>query len=457
MKRKSGVLGVIVFSLLTGTSPTLSFAQQRQAAPDRATIERERVKAAADRDFVFETAVQGPELPPPGYPGDFVFLATEMNFGGKVIKGAPYSAQAVTESVQTLCDGNRIVNKSTAAIFRDSEGRTRREQTLRAVGAFANGGEPPQIIFITDPVAGTSYTLEPRTRTARQMPPMNFRFQVKAPAPGEEKTANVVMPPPADRVESGRFQVDRGQMGRAEMEIKASADQQFVWGWQRHAGVSESLGKQNVEGVEAEGTRSTTTIPAGEIGNERPIEIVNESWYSPELQTMVMTRHSDPRLGESTYRLTNIDRSEPAKSLFEVPADYTLKSAGADRVATSSSGGVAGGRVSVGEWSGGIRTMSRGELPGVVLNNKAISLPQPAYPQLARTANANGNVAVEVTVDEEGNVVAAKAVFGHPLLQAAAVEAARNAKFTPNKLLGQPVKLQGVLIYTFSSDSTQQK
>ena len=90
----------------------------------------------------------------------------------------------------------------------------------------------------------------------------------------------------------------------------------------------ESLGMQTVEGVEAEGTRYTTTIPAGEIGNELPIEMVFESWYSPELQTVIMSKHSDPRTGENTYRLTNINRSEPPHSLFEVPADYTIQEAG---------------------------------------------------------------------------------------------------------------------------------
>ncbi len=87
----------------------------------------------------------------------------------------------------------------------------------------------------------------------------------------------------------------------------------------------ESLGKQMMEGVEAEGTRTIATIPAGTLGNEQPIQIVSERWYSPELQTVVMTRHSDPRVGETTFRLTNINRGEPARSLFEVPADYTVK------------------------------------------------------------------------------------------------------------------------------------
>lgn len=88
---------------------------------------------------------------------------------------------------------------------------------------------------------------------------------------------------------------------------------------------TESLGRQDIGAVEADGTKSTVTIAAGEIGNERPIEIVSERWYSPELQTVVMTRHIDPRFGETSYRLTNINRTEPARALFEVPAGYTVE------------------------------------------------------------------------------------------------------------------------------------
>jgi TonB family protein len=457
MNKQLRVLGVIVLGLLVGISATLSFAQEKQSAPDRAGSERERTRErqpAPDRDvrFEMEREMQGPEgmPPPPGMPGDFVFLATEMSFGGKVVKGAPYSAQAVTESTQTLSDGNRIVNKSTAAIYRDSEGRTRREQTIRAVGAFANGAEAPQIIFINDPVAGTSYTLDPRTHVARKMPPMNFRFQFKTPAPGEGKGVTVIEPPLPDRVErrteSARVEIERGEMGRAEFGFKAAPDTQFIWGWRNEVAKSESLGKQNIEGVEAEGTRSTVTIPAGEIGNERPIEIINERWYSSELQTVVMTRHSDPRMGESSYRLTNIDRSEPAKSLFEVPADYTFKSGPA--MAVDSLGGSIGTTATY---------RSTGAITGGVLNGRATSLPIPPYPPVARAAHASGSVTVEVTIDEEGNVVSARAVSGHPLLQAASVAAARNAKFTPTKMSGQAVKVQGVLVYSFKDTVPQPK
>jgi TonB family protein len=446
MKKELGVIA-IVLAIFVSISATLSFAQQKQSAPDRERVEREKtIERQEDSEVRFEIEREmqsGPDGPPPGVPGDFVFFATEMNFAGKAVKGAPYSAQAITESVQTLSDGNRIVNKSTAAIYRDSEGRTRREQSLRAIGSLANGSEGPQTILINDPVAGTSYTLDPRTHVARKMPRMLFKFDRKVPAPAGEKPGSgagmgvgvMREPPSIGRVGPGRIEIERAQV--PEM---AGSDTQFIWGSGNHEAKAEALGKQNVEGVEAEGTRSTVTIPAGEIGNDRPIEIVNERWYSPELQTVVMTRHSDPRFGESSYRLTNIDRSEPARSLFEVPGDYTFKSGGP----------------MPGDNIGGIDTVTSfrptAAIQGGLLNGKAITLPVPAYPAIARAAQASGNVKVEVTIDEDGNVVAARAVSGHPLLQAASVAAARNAKFTPTKLSGQAVKVQGVLVYTFKSE-----
>ena len=88
-------------------------------------------------------------------------------------------------------------------------------------------------------------------------------------------------------------------------------------------------------------------------------------------------------------------------------------------------------------------------ISGGVLNGKAISKPQPAYPAIAKAAKASGTVTVQVTVDESGNVISASAVSGHPLLKASAVAAARQAKFSPTKLSGQPVKVTGVITYNF--------
>ena len=296
---------------------------QAKSEPD-IVIERDEVMIAGPGE-----GMPMPGIGPLGRPGSdtFVFVSSEMSFGGKVVKGAPYSAQAVTESIQTLSDGNRIVRKNTAAVYRDSEGRTRREQTLGAIGPFAAAGDPPQTFFINDPVAGVNYILEPRTRTARKLMVHGFAGKLpdRFPAPS---TRVAVIAPPAPP--SGNVRVpEEVFMAPAPPAAPNALPHREVFSYQ-HAPTEakkESLGKQMIEGVEAEGTRTTVTIPADEIGNELPIQIVTERWYSPELQTAVMTRHRDPRFGETIYRLTNINRSEPARTLFEVPSDYTIKEA----------------------------------------------------------------------------------------------------------------------------------
>lgn len=323
MKR---VLGTLVSAALSVSGiASVAFAQQpQQPAPEGGIVLRQ------------ERILQGPEGGPP--PRDFVFIASE-GFGGKVVTGAPYSADSVTETVQTLADGNRIVNKITSQVYRDSEGRTRRDQTLKGLGPIGSGEEPLQTIFINDPVAGVTYSLDSNTKIAHKSMPFKFefsgkpgvgvetqQFEFKTGTPGANARANVIVartagppPPPGKRIgpEGGEFTL-RAAEGASTYVFRTDK------GTDKNA-VTEQLGKQNIEGVEAEGTRTTITIPAGEIGNDRPIEIVNERWYSPELQLVVMSKHSDPRSGETTYKLTNINRSEPSKSLFEVPAGYTVK------------------------------------------------------------------------------------------------------------------------------------
>jgi len=260
----------------------------------------------------------------------FVYLSTEMSLAEKLVKGAPYSAQSVTEQVQTLADGNRIVRRNTAAIYRDSEGRTRREQTINAVGPYAAAGEPQTMIFINDPVAQVNYILDSKTHTARKMalPEMIGADVRKKIAEGMKRSAQDKPIPGAEQ----KMRVEIAGTGAIHMRGPGPGPggpvfERTIMGPEINAKNSkkESLGKQTIEGVEAEGTRHTTTIPAGEIGNEAPINIVFESWYSAELQTVIMSKHSDPRMGENTYRLTNINRSEPAHSLFELPSDYTIK------------------------------------------------------------------------------------------------------------------------------------
>src|SRR5215217_4887169 len=311
MKRVSGFLAAA--SLLSLVFATAAFAQQ--PAEGGIVLKQQRV-------------IQGAEgaLPPPDR--NFVFVATE-SFGGKVVKGASYSAESVTETIQTLSDGNRIVNRITSSVYRDSEGRTRRDQTLKGLGILGGGEEPLQTIFINDPVAGVTYSLDSRTHTARKSVPFRFELGGKPGVEGQhfefkiERGAtattsgparNMILTAPSD-VDHVTVRTDAGGPGTYVFKTAPGANSE----------VKQELGKQVIEGVEAEGTRTTITIPAGEIGNERPIEIVTERWYSPELQLVVMSRHSDPRSGETTYKLTNINRVEPAKSLFEVPSDYTVK------------------------------------------------------------------------------------------------------------------------------------
>jgi len=460
MKKQIRGLSVVALITLVASGGLPTVAQQRKTeqtpAPqaDRVLVERERamqdkVRTTSPEREYFERDVitQAPAQ------GDYIFLATEMSYGGLLVKGAPYSAQAVTESIQPLTDGNRIVNRSTASVYRDSEGRTRREQSLKAIGPFANGGQQSQTIFISDPVAGTSYTLDPGAQTARKMAPL--RFKVAGPKSNNPSTT---APTQFQIAIEGTKASQDGKQYRVvpvpeQLLEKRQMETGMAMGWldaNNPAARTEALGKQNIEGVEAEGTRTTVTIPAGKIGNELPIDLVSERWYSPELQVIVMTKHTDPRFGENSYKLTNINRSEPARELFEVPAGYAVKEN--PPAFTSTYGSAIGGGSGAGTGTGTTsfaRTYA-GPITGGVLNGKAISLPLPSYPAVARAANASGSVTVQITIDEDGNVVSANAVNGHPLLRAAAVTAAREAKFSATKLNGQAVKVTGVLQYTFS-------
>jgi hypothetical protein len=253
-----------------------------------------------------EPRLDGP--PPPfgdhlGGPGTFTMY---LGHDGKVVKGVPYQAEAVTEIIQTLADGNRIVRKTTSAIFRDSEGRTRREQALGAIGPLVASGDAPPTAFIHDPVAGVSYVLEADKRVARRlkMPPHRERPERKGDDDAEGPGDMFFTAPLAQGALLGPGKIERRALPKP---------------------LTEPLGHQTLEGIEVEGTRSTVTIPAGEIGNEKELRIVSERWYSAELQTVVLSKRSDPRLGETTYRLTGILRTEPDHALFEIPAGFTLK------------------------------------------------------------------------------------------------------------------------------------
>jgi hypothetical protein len=228
-------------------------------------------------------------------------VAAKIGFEMKVVKGAPYSAIAEAETVQALADGNRIRNKTTTLVYRDNEGRTRREVVGKEQSL-------PTEVFISDPASGVNYSLDTQRRVA-------LKTQVNLQELDLEKMKFAAEMELKQREMKRQTQAG-GQVVRAE-------DEEIVK--KKRQPIVESLGQQIIEGVLCEGRRATFTIPAGEAGNEQPITTVNEQWYSPELQVYVLTKQSDPRTGETIYRLTNINRSEPDRALFEVPADYTLK------------------------------------------------------------------------------------------------------------------------------------
>ncbi|HKQ75221.1 MAG TPA: TonB family protein [Blastocatellia bacterium] len=334
----------------------------------------------------------------------FQFFSQEMSFDSRWVKGAPFSADIVTETIQTLPDGNRIVQRLEGRIYRDSQGRTRNERT------FLMGGtsDQKQTITIFDPANGVNYNLDPETRVARKVnsfykvepsltpPPSRGGVAPSASANGDApkkitvsggvlqgnavKKVQPPYPPIAKAAKaSGAVQVqvligETGEVIDATVigghpllrDAALQAARQWVFKPTELSGVpvkvqgiltfnftladevplptaiarsmpkyntnTEQLAKQMVEGVECEGTRAVTTMPAGAIGNERPIETVNETWYSQELKMMILSKRSDPRFGETTYRVTNINRSEPDASLFQIPSEYTIIDSGVKRV-----------------------------------------------------------------------------------------------------------------------------
>jgi hypothetical protein len=254
-----------------------------------------------------------------------------FGFETKVVKGAPYSATAEAETIQILADGNRIRNKTTVVVYRDSEGRTRRETHGKTPGGSA-------LVYINDPVSGVNYTLDVQQRIAVKMGP-SIRVQFQKPADQNSKSQTEGFKPPTNITINGqkvRWE-ELDEESRARIEAKMRAPSKMVKPSEKPDSASgdasfrerttntESLGQQMIEGVLCDGKRTTVTIPANSVGNDLPINIVSEEWHSPELQVLVLTKHNDPRYGETTYHLTNINRSEPGRDLFEVPSDYTFK------------------------------------------------------------------------------------------------------------------------------------
>jgi hypothetical protein len=285
----------------------------------------------------------------------------------KMVKNAPFSAEAVSESVQVLPDGNRIVRSSSSKLYRNSEGRFRREMAGGSGGMFGTYYGVGQGISILDPVVGQRVMLNTENMTARVMQlghGKNISIAGHTAIATKELTAAKRAELEATLAKSGDMTEEQRAKLRSQLaEAKTYADvtaaggavttvvapspttvvtptaaapvtvysgqgegnaysMVYSTGQSKYETRTEDLGTRDFEGVSAAGTRRVTTIPAGAIGNERPIEIVYERWYSKELELVVYSKHSDPRMGEQIYRLTNINRSEPDPSLFTIPQGY---------------------------------------------------------------------------------------------------------------------------------------
>jgi hypothetical protein len=259
--------------------------------------------------------------------GDRVERRDADPLAGPVVSGAPFAADATTTVVQTLSDGTRIEQKSTTKFYRDGTGRVRREQTIIGLDTL-NPSAGPRTIITLDSVPGDPmpYVLDPVARTARQIP----RGIALAGAVGalnglsltyfRARTPAGIAADPTDLVLNvqGLSVARRG----VPNDLRPAEEQ---------------LGSRQIEGVKATGLRTTITIPQGRIGNDRPIQIVDERWDSPELGLLIASRYSDPRTGVVDYKLTNINRTEPRADLFTVPSDYNTVPFGAP-------GGGRGGR-----------------------------------------------------------------------------------------------------------------
>jgi hypothetical protein len=242
-----------------------------------------------------EAQRRGPDGPPP-FGAPMELMGFEGMHGGKVVKGAPFSATATSETTSTLQDGSVLHRTSQVSTYRDSQGRSRHEATFTGFGPLTASGGAKKMVMISDPVAGVHIMLDDQQKVAHKT-----ALHTRGGSSADAKSAPAF---------EGKMQ-ERMQQEEAAGLLK-----------------KESLGTQTINGVVAEGTRTTHIIPAGQIGNEKALQVVSERWYSADLQIVLKSTRTDPRFGTTTYTVTNVQRTEPAATLFTVPADYAVQTSG---------------------------------------------------------------------------------------------------------------------------------
>ncbi len=282
-------------------------------------IAAEQQDAAQQQKHEAEMAVmlQPGNEPGPGQEAQQKVVLELVAADAQVVKGKPYSADASTETVQTLSDGNRIVRRTVSKFYRDSDGRTRREQTFGNVDP--EHPSPHEVkIFVDDPANGTAFVMDPGSKSADKVQRTRKFLDERI---GEDEGTRVMLKS-YDESEPG------AQSGPGRMMIKFRDEHggnlaPIVVDDKRDV-VKEDLGTRTIEGVDCTGTRQTITIQAGAVGNEKPISTVTETWFSPSIAAVVQSTTDDPRYGKTTYQLTNVQLSEPARSLFEPPTNFKV-------------------------------------------------------------------------------------------------------------------------------------
>jgi hypothetical protein len=225
------------------------------------------------------------------------------------VRDAPYSADAVTTVSQILGDGTKVRRSVTAKVYRDSAGRTRREETVIGLASLRPAADGFKTIAISDPVSGTAYNLYPQNRTALQVLLLTELMTAR------RQTTRGLPAPPAAGTRQGASDISGGRRSPAS---EGTGEQPSLR--------NESLGTKELNGLTATGRRTTQTIPVGAIGNDKAIVITTDTWESPKLRILLSSRHTDPRTGVVDYELVNLQLSEPRADLFVVPAGYTIVS-----------------------------------------------------------------------------------------------------------------------------------
>lgn len=251
--------------------------------------------------------------PPPPVPAGRGMFNFSLNAPAEVVEGAPYSGVGTTEVVNVLADGNRIVNKNTMRYYRDSQGRTRTEYELAAVGPFALE-KARSVITINDPVTGRHFVLHEGQKRADVFP---NALPDPAATPGRKviRGFHGVGGAPGNAPDVVFFAGPATAAVRLPPGAGCAPEA-------RKLPQSNPLGERVIDGIRTVGSALTFQIPAGEVGNEQPITVRSEQWFSPELRVVIASTHRDPLAGDTTYRLEQINRAEPDPSLFTVPQEY---------------------------------------------------------------------------------------------------------------------------------------